>query len=438
MKSMRHHPSLRLFVPFGIMIFLAGGAFAAEEEGSGVVVVKAAAIHTGDGKVVSDGIIVIEDGKIRAIGKGIPVPIGAQEINSEAGVVTPGLIDAASNAGVVNTYSWTEHSSEVVPQMRTLDAVDTRSRTFDRLVQKGVTTVYVTPGSGSVIGSRGAVLKTAGPMADRVLVSEGSVKATLGRETQMRGSYNRRPYGEVNFLARRPTTRMGSTWVFRDAFYSAMSYAAGRKKTGSEAFFADPALETLTGVLKGKIPFRIQARKYHDIWSAIRLCNEFGIDFVLEEATEAYRCIPELKERGVPVVFGPIYTHARGFRANTGETNRPCLNTAGLLCKAGVTMALTAGDSTGEGALPHQAGYAIRGGLPFDAALKAVTSVPADILGLGDRLGTLKPGMDADLVIWSGKPFAVTSQAVVVMVNGEVVHLLGVDSSELADKKENR
>ena len=433
-RGAKYRTGWRGAVLLGAVLLFASGPIAASEDKDDLIVVKAPLIHKGDGQVVKDGIIVIKDGKIRAIGNGLPIQVGAREIKSE-GVVTPGLIDAASTAGVINTYSWTEHSSEVVPQMRTLDAVDRRSRVFERLVRKGVTTVYVTPGSGSVIGSRGTVLKTAGPVSGRILVTEGSVKATLGRDTQMRGSYNRRPSGEVTFLTRRPTTRMGSTWVFRDAFYSALRYQEARGKGGGQASPHDPAMETLVAVITGKVPFRIQARQYNDIWAAIRLCNEFGIDFVLEEATEAYRCIPELKERNVPVVYGPIFTHARGFRSSSGEARRPCINTAGLLRKAGVTVALTAGDQAGEGALPHQAGYAIRGGLPFDDALKAVTSVPAGILGLEKRLGLLKPGMDADLVIWSGTPFAATTQAVTVLINGEVVHLLGFHASELEGNK---
>ena len=119
-------------------------------------------------------------------------------------------------------------------------------------------------------------------------------------------------------------------------------------------------METLAAVLDGKIPFRIQARKAHDIWSAIRFCNEFGIDFTLEEGTEAYRCLPELQERKVPVIFGPVFVYPTGYRAQTGEANRPCLNTAGLLHQAGLPVALTAGDLTGEGSLPHQVTYAIR------------------------------------------------------------------------------
>jgi imidazolonepropionase-like amidohydrolase len=121
------------------------------------------------------------------------------------------------------------------------------------------------------------------------------------------------------------------------------------------------------------------------------------------------------------VIFGPIFAQPDGSRAYSGEDLRSCLNTAGLLAEAGIPLALTAGDLGGESALPHQACFAIRHGLSFEAAMKATTSMPAGILGVADRVGALEQGMDADLVLWKGKPFAPASRPVLVMIQGEVV-----------------
>jgi len=417
-------PILYFFIA-GLTLLVAADRLNAADNDDGLLVVRAAKIYTGDGTVLDKGVLVIKDGKIIQAGSGaIDAPESARSISSKAGIVTPGLIDASSLAGLIDKNSWTEHSSEIVPHLSVLDAVDLRSRDFERLLRQGVTTVFVTPGSGSVIGCRGCVLKTAGPIDERVVVEKGAVKATLGRDGYSRGAYNRRPYGsEVSFMTRRPTTRMGVTAVFQDALYSA---SAGEKAS-------DPASAILADVLAGKIPFRVQARKDNDIISAIRLCNEFGIDFVLEEAIEAHRCIPELKARGVPVVFGPVYAYPVGYRARTGEADRSCLNTVGLLQEAGLRVALTASDQSGEGALPHQATFAMRGGLSRAGAIDATTAAPAEILGLGDRIGKLEAGFDADLVVWNGEPFAPTSHPIIVVVGGRPVYVYGVTQTEMND-----
>jgi len=394
------------------------------------MVVKAAKIYVGDGTVLENAAILIEDGRIVQVGGAIDVDDDTPSIDSESGVITAGLIDAASTAGVVSKGTWTEHSSEIVPHMRTLDAVDLRHRDFERLAREGVTAVYVTPGSGSVVGNRGCILKTAGPLDERVVVAEDSVKASLGRDSYRRGMRNRSPYGRTTFMTRRPTTRMGVTAVFQDAFLAAAKYRDARAGSGNKPPF-DPALETLAGVLDGTIPFRVQARNDRDIWSAIRLCGEFGVDFVLEEAIEAYRCIPELKAHGAKVIYGPVFIYPAGYRAGTGEANRPCLNTAGILREAGLDVALTASDLTGESSLPHQAGFAMRAGLSFEDALAAVTAAPAKILGVDGRMGMIKAGLDADLVLWSGEPFAPTTRPITVLVDGKPVYVLGLSDSEL-------
>jgi imidazolonepropionase-like amidohydrolase len=223
---------------------------------------------------------------------------------------------------------------------------------------------------------------------------------------------------------------MGVTAVFQDAFRAAAAYRKARSGSGKKPEL-DPALETLTAVLEGSIPFRIQARKDIDVWSAIRLCDEFGIEsFVIEEAIEAYRCVDDLKDREIKVVFGPVFAYPTGHQARSGEANRPCLNTAGILAEAGVTVALTAGDRSGEGALPRQAAYAMKAGLSFEGALEAVTTAPAKIIGVERRMGMVKAGLDADLVLWSGEPFASTTRPIAVLVSGKPVYLLGLSGKE--------
>lgn len=396
-------------------------AWCLDEDATGFYTVKAGRIHLGNGNTLVDGIVIVRDGLIEVVGTNLKIPEGAKVLScGPEAELTPGLIDAASRAGIIRPDSWADHSSELIPQMRNLDAVDLDAKTLRRLAVRGVTTVYVTPDPASVIGSRGTVVKTAGPRSMRVLKRESDVKVTMGPEGWVRGVYNQRPWGRTTFLTRRPTTRMGMAWVFRKAFYDAVAYRANRKESPQADH--DPVMEVLADVVQGDIPLRIQAREDIDIWSAIRLAKEFGLKFTLEEGTEAYRCIPELKEYGVPVIFGPIFLVPRGSRTRSGEQLRPCLNSAGLLAEAGISLALTAGDLGEEDSLPQQACYAIRHGLSFQDALKATTETPAGMLGVKDRVGRIRPGLDGDLVLWTGRPFSPSTKPALVMINGEVVY----------------
>ncbi len=409
-----------------VLLCLSGGLLdtGVAQEDSGNLAVQAARIHLADGTVLENGTVLIEGGRILLVGPGVAIPEGYRVFDAGQGsCLTPGLIDAAATAGIVPYGSRTEHAFEVIPGLRNIDALDLQSRDFARLAAKGVTTVYVTPDPGSVITCRGVVVKTGGPEKDRIVKAEADVKANLGPEGWRKEQRNLTPRGAVDFRTRRPTTRMGMAWVFRKAFYDALACRDNLREPGSGSENPEPAVQALVAVLEGKIPLRIQAREDIDIWSAIRMCKEFGLKFVLEEGTEAYRCIPELKEYGVTVIFGPIFATPRGARARSGELLRPCLKSPLLLAQADIPFALTAGDLAGEDALPRQAGYAIRFGLPFEQALDAVTRAPARILGISDRVGALAPGLDADLVVWNGKPFSPAAKPVLVLIKGEVVFI---------------
>jgi len=409
-----------------ITALCAPGANAADE---GVVtVLKASKIYMEDGSVVDNGIVLIIDGKIVSAGATVDIPDNA-EIISYDGHLTPGLIDAASSVGVINTKCWAEHCSEVVPQMKNIDAVDLESKALKRLSLSGVTTIYVTPDAASVIGCRGTIIKTGGPVSERVVKDKWDVKITLGTEGWTRGAANSSPRlrrragtteAPVDMFIRRPTTRMGMTWIFRKTFYDVKVYQAELKAKKREK---DPALEIMLDVQNKKIPLRIKATEDIDIWSSIRLAGEFGLEFILEGGIESYKCIPELKEYGVPVIYGPVYQSSPRYSMMMfGSYIRPCLNSPKKLAEAGVPLALTAGALNGEGALPHQAGFAIRYGLSFENAFKAVTSTPAKMLGLHKKTGAIKPGLDADLVIWTDKPFSMTAKPALVMIKGRVVY----------------
>ncbi len=460
------------------------------------MVIKAAAVHVGNGTIVTDGAILIRNGRVVKVGKNLAIPDGATVIDVPSGTITPGLIDAnaaiersdmmtggfrgrfgpkspravlhdffcpthaqepvagccgsscsrahehinitlgeapkcsecgfpdAPVALVVGTRifpSPAEHAAEVVPHMRVLDTVNLRSPDLDRLLSGGVTTVFVAPDSASVISSQGAIIRTGGPVTRRVVSAASAVKASMGTDPSWRGARNRPPFRSfVDFHTRRPTTRMGVTWVFRKAFHDAIRQRDGLATYGADVP-SDAALDVLNQVLAGRIPLRIQARQQQDIITALRLTEEFGLAFVLEEATEAYRCLPELSARNVPVIFGPIYISAPGYRARSAETQRARLHTLRALLDARIETALTAHELRDEDGLARQAMYALRFGVPLDRVMRSVTQTPAKLMGVADQFGTLEKGKRADVLVWSGEPFAATSRPVLVVMDGSVV-----------------
>ena len=214
---------------------------------------------------------------------------------------------------------------------------------------------------------------------------------------------------------------MGVDWVFRKAFFDARRARAGQQPHGVDVPPKE-ALPVLQQVLDGEVPLRIHARMQNDIFSALRLAREFDLKFVFEEATEAYRCLPQLKAAGMPVIFGPVFMTPTGWRARSGEVEHPRLNTPAQLAEAGIDFALTAQEMRDEEGLVRQGMVAVRNGLSADEALRALTATPARLLGVPDQLGVVAPGARADLVVWNTEPFDATSRPLLVMIAGRIVH----------------
>jgi imidazolonepropionase-like amidohydrolase len=458
-----------------LLLLVTASATGATDDASDLIVIKAGRVHTVAGAPIDNGVVVVREGRIEAVGRDVAIPENARVIELPESVVTPGLVDACCAVGfeipeeaATPTYgaakkpfwrelgehepdagdsegdidpdgpeaaaalaagqsprvTWAEQASEVTPHRLVIDSINLFSNDFERLMKGGVTTVYVTPDSANVIGSRGTIVKTAGPLDQRVVTRASAVKASMGGDPSGRGHGNYLPpyYGPPpTFHTRRPTTRMGVEWVFRKAFSDALRVRDGSKPYGADVPPA-AAIPVLQQMLAGEIPLRIQARMQHDIFTALRVADEFDLKFVLEEATEAYRCLPQLKAAGVSVIYGPIFMTPTGWRRFSGEANEPCLNTAARLAEAGIKFALTAQELRDEEGLVRQGMYAVRNGLSAEEALRAITLTPAELLGLSGEIGVVAPGAVADIVAWSAEPFDATSRPLLVMIGGRVVY----------------
>jgi imidazolonepropionase-like amidohydrolase len=372
-------------------------------------------VFTGAGDDFDGGMVAVANGKISLVSRGREGgDQGREPLHCYA--VTAGLVDASVR--ITPGITSVEQSREIAPDVRVAPSLDPFDIAWDRQVRSGVTTVLVNPPDNDVIGGLGVVLKTAGTdsIGERTVKKDAVLRGSMGTQPS-RGNHPARGSPD-DFYSRRPTTRMGVEWAWRKAFYD----AAGAASDKSRAF---PGSEQLVSALKGDLTVAIQAWSTQDIRTAVFLKEEIeredefksGLNkprFFLDAAAEAWKEPQLLVRARIPVVLPPFPAAGR-----TGENSFMAMDTAEQLRKQGIPFALSShGRADLDARLPMQAGYAMQGGLPFADALAAVTSVPARLLGVADRVGTLEVGKDADLVLWSGMPFEPSSRVIAVIVDG--------------------
>lgn len=393
----------------GSLLLAVPAAPAAAQESP--VLLEGAKVFTGRGEFDDNLQILIQGGKILAIGKQVPVPAtdDLERLDLSGKWLTPGLVDGNTSLGLPSAHE-NEESSEITPHLRVLDAVDPASPDFRRAVRDGVTTAYISPGGKNVFGGLGAVCKTAG--SARLLRERCGVRMTLGLMPSSGNRSFRTRGSPTSIYYRRPTARMGTIWEIRKAFYDAMDRRETRIGPTVEP---SAATQVLIDALDRKIDVRTMARSDQDIRTAVRLAEEFGIKIVLDGAQEAYYALDYIVAAKMPVIAAPPSL------ATAADGATPHLDTLALLSGAGVPVAIQTGQATGSAAalpLIREATFAVRGGMSRRAALEAVTSVPATLLGVADRIGSLEKGKDADVVIWSRHPLHPSSRAERIYVDG--------------------
>jgi len=377
-----------------------------------ITAVKAGKILTISSEPVEDGVILIEDGKIAEIGTEIEIPEGAVVVDAAKSVVMPGLVDAGAAAPVRGDLN--EQSSEITPTLRISDALDPQSKTLKRVVQTGVTTLFVSPGRRNVIGGLGVVVKPTGKIPRQMIVKDEAALTVVMDLDSTQG--NRIPRFQVpaDFYYRRPGTRMAIIWMLRKSFFDA------RRQSDSEQI-EDPNLAVLSAVLKDEIPIHVNVRRAITIRAALKVADEYGLNLILQECTEGYKVAGQLAERKIPVVLGPFYYYP-GSMGQYREGRKVNWNNAGILAEAGVKVALASGEQSGAIDILTAAVFAVRHGMDRDEALKAITITPAEILGVAGRVGSLEKGKDADIIILSGDPLNVTTRVEKVILNGKTVY----------------
>jgi len=375
-------------------------------------VIRDAELHTATDRGVVEGDLLIEDGTIAALG-GVDAPDDAEELDAGGAVVTPGLVDAHSHAGMAEwgepeDSDFNEGTDAVTPHVSALDGFHPRDEELKHAFRSGVTSVSARMGSGNVVGGIICSMKTYGLTADEMLIREDGMKAAMGENPK-------RFHGEEQ--GRQPSTRPGVAATLREALMEAEDYLDRREHAESEGepFERDLGMENLSRVLTGDLPLRVHAHRADDIMTVFRIAEEFGVeDLSIEHATEGHLIAEEFRERGVPAVVGPSIVSGAKY-----ELRNITFETPALLHEAGVDVAI----QTDAPVLPQQhldvcVGLAVREGLPEEAALPSVTRTPAEILGIDDRVGTLEPGTDADVVVWDGPFHQFDSRSQHVFVDG--------------------
>jgi imidazolonepropionase-like amidohydrolase len=385
----------------------------------GVAVYRNATIAPGGAPVIKDGVLVVGGGKVLAVGGAdTPVPDGANVVDCAGKWITPGLIDASFRAG--NTPDMNENGAEVTPHLRVLDSLDPDDPSFVRARSAGVTAVHVMPGSRSVIGGLGVVLKThaADPQA-MVVKNDASLRIVMGAEPSM-GNRAIRGGSVDSIYYRRPTTRMGVVWAARKAFFDAKE---AMETVGGQPQQTAPGMEVLARVLRGQLTAVTTARSEQDLRTALRLAAEFGYRTVLDDAQDAHMLVAELKAAGTTVMLGaPSATTVAGSAGADGADPRSA--TVRLLADAGVPFVITTGSNLASLDLVREAMFAARNGLDAARALDAVTIAPARLLGIDQRTGSLQKGKDADFVIWSTDPLDPAAAAASVHIDGIAVQVI--------------
>lgn len=370
-----------------------------------------------------NGFLHIENGKIVGIGdmeelETLPSKdVGIDVIDAGGRLVMPGIIEAHCHMGITEEKKGmegddcNENVQPITPYLRALDAIHSMDAAFDDAVRAGITSAMIGPGSSNVVGGQFAFVKTKGRRIDDLIVlAPAAMKIAFGENPK------------VNFSGqgKMPVTRMAVAGMLREELFRAKQYVEKRKKAkkAGEVFEKDFHYECWVPVFEGKIPLKAHVHRVDDIFTAIRIAKEFGLDMTLDHCSEGHLIAEELAKEGYPAIVGPDLSSRSKI-----EVQNVAFKTAGILNAAGVKVAITTDHPVSLiQSLPLCAGLCVKSGMPMDAALRAVTIHAAQICRVSDRVGSLEVGKDADIAIFDGNPLDVLTEVYCTLINGEIAY----------------
>ena len=376
-------------------------------------------VITMEGDVWEKGYIGIENGKIKELG---PIetmaPVSAiqtdQIIDTTGCVVMPGLIEAHCHMGITEEKKGMEGDdcnetvNPITPYLRAIDAVNPMDAAFDDALRAGITSAMIGPGSSNVVGGTFTFVKTHGRSIDKLIIKDPAA---------MKVAFGENPKVNYSGQSKSPSTRMAIAAMLREELFKAGQYMK-KKQQGMEESEQDFRYECWLPVLRGEIPLKAHVHRADDILTAIRIAKEFHLSMTLDHCSEGHLIAEEVKESGFPAIVGPDLASR-----NKIEVQNMAFKTVGILNNAGVITAITTDHPVSLiQSLPICAGLAVKAGMKEGEALKSITIYPARICRVDDRIGSLKVGKDADIVVFNGNPMEIATKTMCTMINGEVIY----------------
>lgn len=378
-------------------------------------------VLTMEGSPIENGYVAFENGKITSVGAmpdapGVDTPGADGIFDARGGYIMPGFVDAHCHIGVsgdsFESDDCNEMTDPVTPQLRAIDGVNPFDRYFAESAAAGITSVMTGPGSTNAIAGSFIAMKTVGRRADEMaLLPEACMKFALGENPKT-------TYSEKHET---PTTRMATAALIREALSKAREYGERLRRAevdpDEDPPDYDAKSEALLPVLRREKPAHFHAHRADDILTAIRIAKEFNLDYVIVHGTDGHLIADILAEEGARVITGPLMTDR-----SKPELYNQTLKNPGILAAAGVKVAIcTDHPETPLEYLPLSAAMAVKAGMDENEALRAITINAAEIAGIADRVGSLKAGKDADIVVMTGSPFSIDSKIQAVYIDGKKI-----------------
>jgi imidazolonepropionase-like amidohydrolase len=403
--------SYRLNSRFAAALALA--AMLAMPAAAQTIAITGGKVYPVSGPPIENGTVIIINGKISAVGANVLIPAGAQRIDATGKTVTPGFVDASTQLGVqeVAAVNDTRDMSargkdNIAASFTVWEGLNPNSVLLAPARKEGITTFVIVPTGGLVSGQAALVDVVPGTTTDMIIRAPVAMVAEIGDALSV-GLGSR---GELIVKLRELLEDTKFFQTHRDAFDRAQTrpFSASRLD-----------LEAMIPVVEGKLPLLVSVDRASDIDAAMRLAREYNVKLMISSAAEGWMIADKLAAARIPVLTGAMNNIPAGFAA-LGQRQE----NAGLLRKAGVQVALIGNAGGGDEEafnvrnLKQEAGNAVSYGMTWDDALRAVTLAPAELFGAADRVGSLRPGLEGNVVVWSGDPFEFTTRAEHVFVRG--------------------
>ncbi len=382
-----------------------------------MLLIKNGNLYTMEDEKPINADILIDNGKIIEISKGISPAHGVQLFDARGLNIYPGFIDAHSHIGIseekitAQNDPSNEGTNPITPTLRAIDAINPMDSAFHTALAVGITGVMVGPGSANAIGGQFAFIKTSGRrIDDMVVLAPAAIKMAFGEN----------PITNYGTNGNIPSTRMAIASLIREELFLARQYFEEEKNGTIKKDFTK---ESYRELFEGKIPIKAHVHRADDIFTAIRIAKEFGLELTLDHCTEGHLIAEKIAESGFPAIVGPSFASR-----SKNEVGLSDFKTPGILQKAGITVAITTDHPVSR--IRHLlvcAAMAAKEGLGELEALRAITINAARICRVDHRLGSLSVGKDADIAIYEGNPLDITSSLRATVIDGNIVWQKGKD-----------